>query len=870
MENSKKHRPPRFASFILARLLLNCIREGAIGDFEEQYDRIVKDKNRVVGWIWYGAQILQILPVAVLHSLQWSLSMIKNYLIVAFRNIKRQKVFSIINILGLSVGMAGFIIFALVAGTKLNADLFHTNLDRIFSVVQVISEAYDEEHTAYVPAPLLPELRAVFPEIENSTRIIPAGQVIIKHDQNSFYENRALFVEPEFLDIFSFELIVGNKNTALADPFSIVLSEAAAQKYFGHENPIGQTLTLNKSVDVRVTGITKNMPRTSSIRFEFLVSLETARKLAIPMKSWAENQVVSFLLLKNSEDRDKVESQLLDVVSEHFADPNTKPQKMYLFPMRDIRLKSSHITSFWSSSIKESVVIIFAFGALLLIIVCINFINLSTARFMHRTKEIGMRKVVGARRPHLINQFLFESVLMAIIAIPIAVILYELAHPIVSKYYLHGSSITFVSHVSNSFANYPFLFKYLLIAAVITGLLSGFYPALFLSSYQPAQILKGSHQSEKYKRRGSKIMIVVQFSLSIIFIMMAGIIKNQFQHFLKADFGYSREQVAFIRLSDEMRENRETLTVELRRHPNVLSVTAAEQLPILWETERKIRPLEMSEEEAFSIKAYGVDYGFIETLDMNLKKGRNFERITGSKKSYILNERAVQNLNLDEPIGKQLIVGEETGTVIGVVEDFLFADVGFSIPSAVLYIEPEKLNYLLIKYASSDQYSEFYDYAKEKWQLFAPDLPFECLTLDDYLNDIFDPLDSMASLFNIIGIIAVFFSCLGLLGLASFFIKRRTKEIGIRKVLGASVFNVLWNVNKGYLLLVVISNFISILLVYFGWEMVQSTGLLFIEDISTSLYVFAISLSLLSAVVAVVSQTYKAAKAKPVDALRYE
>lgn len=796
--------------------------------------------------------------------------MFKNYLLVALRNLKKQKLFSLINIIGMAVGMAGFAFFAHTAGVKLNSDRFHKNADRIYSVIQVLPIANkDEEHTAYTPAPLLPALRSEFPEIEDGVRIFPAGRMTLKHKNDSFYENGILFVDPNFLMFFTFEMAVGNPETALSEPYSIVMSEAAALKYFGDENPIGKVLTLEKKIDVTVTGVIKNIPRTSSIRFEFLVSMETARALSVGLDDWTIHRQTAFLLLPDRSDKARLEEKLPAFINKYIADSPESPKRMYLFPFLDIRLKSSHITSFMATTFQASVIIVFSIGVLLLLVVCINFINLSTARYMHRMKEIGMRKVIGARRSQLIMQFLGESLLLSFLALPAAVILYELIHPIFSAY-IGSPVLGIVTTVSNSIWNYPFLLKYLLIAAVLTGIFSGIYPAFFLSSFQPVQVLKGSLHSGKKKRRGSKIMIVFQFSLSIIFITFAGILKNQFDHLLKADLGYSRDRIAVLEVSGEARSNLKLIKTEISRHPDVISVSASANLPGIWSSKRPARPPGVNEDEALTVEAYGVDYDFIEALDMRIMQGRSFSRDYEDSSNFIINETAAKRFQWENPVGKQLTVGEQTGTVIGVVKDFLFADIGFSLPPAVLYLEPENLNFLLTKFSSSDSFNSIREQLKEQMQIIAPDLPFNCYTLADYFHDMLRVLNSLAWFLNIIGIAAVLFSCLGLLGLASYMVERRTKEIGIRKILGASLTRVIWVLIKEFIILVAVANIIALLLVYFGWNRILQTGLLFMTNISAGTYLFAVFVSLLSAAIAVTSQTLKAARTNPADSLRYE
>jgi len=797
--------------------------------------------------------------------------MFKNYFLIALRNLKKQKAFSLINIVGMAVGMAGFILFALVAGVKLNADKFHENADRIYSVVQVVqSENKEERHLAFTPGPVAEALRMEFPEIEDVVRVGPGGRMTLKRGDESFFESNILFVDPGFFSMFSFKMAAGSPETALAEPYSMVMSEAAAIKYFGDEDPIGKVLTLDKNVNVKVTGITRNISRTSSIRFDFLISMETSRALSGVLDDWTLNRIATFLLVPEGFDRARFEERLPTFLAKYFENYPESPQKMYLFPFLDFRLKSRNITSLMASSNPVSVFVMLSIGVLLLVIVSINFINLSTVRYMHRTKEIGLRKVVGAKRTQLIVQFLGESLLLSFIAIPVAILLYEIIHPIFYSYMGNFALVSFTPQVSNSIWNYPFLLKYLGVAAILTGIFSGLYPAFFLSGFQPLQVLKESYQPRGKKKRGSKVMIVFQFAFCVIFIASASILKHQFGHLWEADMGYNRERVAVIQLGKEDRNKLEVLKTEISRHSDVVQVSAAGNVPIVWEPEQSVRLPGVPEDEALTMKAYGIDYGFIEALEMQIKQGRSFSKDFADRDNFILSETAVQKLGWENSLGKQLTVGDQTGTVIGVVKDFLFADIGFEIPPAVLYLDQENLNIMLVKFSSSDRFPDLREFMKAQWQGLLPGRPFECQTLAWYSENVFGLLTKVADFMNMIGLTAVLFSSLGLLGLATYLVERRTKEIGIRKVLGASSLNIMWKISKEFLILVGVANVISLGLLHFGWQKALQTGLLFFTNVNAGTYLFALLVTVLTAFLAVASQTLKAAWANPVESLRYE
>ncbi len=797
--------------------------------------------------------------------------MFKNYVWVALRSLKRQKLFSVINLLGMAVGMAGFILFALIAGAKLNADAFHAHADSIYCLVQErLDEGQTVNHSTYLPGPLAPALQSEFPEILDSVRLIPAGRVVFKRGQNSFYENNVLYVDPGFLGIFSFGMKAGTPEAVLQTPHSLVLSERAADKYFGDDDPIGQVLSLGKTLNLTVTGVTKDVPRTSSIRFDFLISTETARMLHSDLDDWNRHSHTAFLLMSPDFDSQAFESKLAEFTHRRFSDSQNSTRRLYLVPFPEFRLHSQHITSIMASSHPATVFITLAIGVLLLFVVCINFINLGTARYMHRTKEIGLRKVVGASRRQLIFQFLGESVLLSIISIPAAIFLYEILHPVLYASFGNIAGMGFTSNVSNSMWNYPFLFKYLILAAVLSGLFSGAYPAFFLSSFHPVRVLKGKFSQGRSKKRGSKALIVFQFGFAVLFIAAASIIKHQFGLLMQADLGYNRQNIAFVNLPEDYQSQLALLKSKVAEHTDVIQVTSAAALPVVWENPVQARPAESPEEEAFSMQAYGVDFGFVEALELKLLQGRSFSSTQADPNGFILSKTAAQKLGWDEPIGQSLTLGERTGRVIGLTDDFLFADIGFDIPAAVLYLENESSNYLLVKYSASADFAALRQYIKAQWLSIDPDLPFACQTLDEYITQVFRMLGSLASFLNFIGIITILFSCCGLLGLASYMVEQRTKEIGIRKVLGASTPLILWKMMREYLALVFVANVLALVLLYFAWHKVLQTGLLFVSDIHFGAYSFALLFSLILAAFAVTSQTWKATRANPVDSLRRE
>jgi putative ABC transport system permease protein len=651
--------------------------------------------------------------------------------------------------------------------------------------------------------------------------------------------------------------------TALLNPNSIVISESAALKYFGTDNPVGKTLTFKKNTELTVTGVTKNLTGTSSIRFHFLVPMEMSRPLSDQTGDWGSNQYSTFVMLPDDFAKKRLENKFPGFLQKYFSETDKSPERLYLFPLLDFRLNSENIESLFHQSNRTGVLIIFFIGILLLLIVCINFINLTTAR-------LGLRKVIGARRAQLIVQFLGESLLIAFIALPLAIVLFEFLYPLFLTYMNEALPSAGMPHVAFSMWGYPFLFKYFLATTIFVGFVSGIYPAFYLSSFRPLLVLKARYQSGRKKRLGSKVMIIFQFVFSIIFIAFAGIINGQFENLKVSNFGFNRSGIATVALPEEARSSRELLQNSFSQNPEITSISASANLPIVWISESRVSAPDKNPDESMTMGAYGVDYGFVEMLDIELTRGRSFSREFTDDNSLVISETAAAKLQWDDPLGKQLTVGDKTGTVIGVASDFVFGDIGFEMEPAILLLERENLNYMLLELTSTAAFKSLRAKLEKQWSYIVPNLPFECVTLDEYFQDTLGLMNKLAGFFNLIGVIAIFFSSLGLFGLTSYMIERRTKEIGIRKVLGASLNRVFWTITREFLILVAAANLVGLSIIYLAWDRLLQTGLLFITNIGPEVYLSVVSITIFIAIIAVALQTFRASFSNPVDALRHE
>ncbi len=788
--------------------------------------------------------------------------MLRNYLKIALRNLKRQKIYSVISMSSLALGLGFFILFALMSDFFKSFDSFHDKADRIFGVVQVLPAGIEDDlHSAISPTPLSSALLSEFPEIEETTRYYPPGRMVVKSEDKLFYETGIRFVDPNFLAVFTFHLINGRTETVLSQPYSLVLTEETSTKYFGEDNPIGKILTLDNSIDVTVTGVIENAPKNSTLSYDFLVSMETAKSLPSWTESWEVNNQALFLLLSEGANSDVLNSKLSTVIEKYFPKSKNTPTELYLFPFLDIFLNSFEIESYWGSG--QISFLFWIIPILLLFVACINFMNLSTARYVLRAREVGLRKVIGAQRFQLIKQFIGEAVIMTFLSLPIAVVIFELIHPLFSG--ITGDSVDF------NLWNKPHILGFLAGVTLLTGLIAGSYPAFYLSVFKPIKVLKGNIQVGKKGGRLRKTLVVVQFTFSIVLIVLTIVSIKQLKFNFKVDLGFNRTKIIAAEIAGEARKNLETLKNELIKDKDIVSVSASTAMPVSWETKRQVLPEGTSEDEFLNMNAYGIDYDFLELMDLKLTMGRSFSPLFDDTSNYIISETAVRQLNWMNPLGKQLTVGDDKGTVIGVVSDFHFKSLYLTeMTPSVLYLDSENVNYMYVKYSSPDKFSGVLANIKEQFRIFAPNLPFEHVLLNDYFEDVYRSGDRTAQMSALIGGIAIFLSCLGLFGLSSYAVERRKKEIGIRKILGASVQRIIRMLIKEFIILIVIANIIAIPISYFMMQSMIKFLYAYPMSLGATIFILTAVITLLIAFVTVISLTLKAAFTNPVDSLRYE
>ncbi len=779
--------------------------------------------------------------------------MLKNYIKIAFRNIRRYKGYSLINIAGLTVGMACFILIFLWVYDELHYDTYHANSDRL---CRIILKQADNPGDVGIPSTpyILPQiLKDEYSEIVEVTRVRTRGYPsAVRHGDITFYEQRFFLADPSFFAMFSYNFVAGNPRTALPHPNSVVITQEAAKKYFGDEDPMGKVLRWNNERNLEVTGIIEKVPYNSHLQFDFMASLQLYD--AERLSSWWR-EAVGYVELQDGVSIKDFSRKISGTIQRHH------PEDDYVVSLQPVR--EAHLNIAQGGRSDRRFVLIFALIAVMILaIACVNFMNITTARSGIRALEVGMRKVVGARRTDLIKQFLGESLFFSLISFFLAITLVDLFLPTFNR--IQGKEMSLLG------SGNMVIYLSLGIAAILTGFLAGSYPAFFLSAFQPAMVLK---KDLSRGRKGSlfrAILVVSQFSVSVMLIILTLVAYKQLQYIKNAELGFSREQILHLQVNDQLRESHKIFKERLLRDPRILNVTYASAPPHFLFNVNNFEWEGMETDKEVELNFLYVDHDYAETFDLEILEGRDFseEYPTDATEAYVVNESAVRFMGMADPIGKRVVLAGREGKIIGVVKDFNHKPLIFEISPMVMGIRPSWYYDLLIKIAPGDIQGSL-GYIEKIFNETSPAFPFEYQFLDEWFEFIYTPLKIMNHIFNSFAFLAVFISCLGLFGLASLLLEQRKKEIGIRKVLGASTAGVLFMLSKNFMRIILVANVIAIPVAYFATKMflnlfVYRTTLDAGMVAATVAFTFAVALLTIS------YQVIKTALANPVDSIRYE
>ena len=808
--------------------------------------------------------------------------MLKNHLKVALRNILKHKFYSVINISGLAVGIATCLLILLFVQNELNYDKFHENSDRIYRIVTDFEMGGKPYKRAAVSPPVGFTMANDYPEVETVVRLRSGGTLFMRYEENSFKESEVLYADSTFFKVFTILLTNGNPETALTKPNTMVISKKMAEKYFGKKDPIGKVLRVDDKDDFQVSGTYDRIPANSHFHAEFILSLASLPGSLNP--SWLRDITYkTYLLLKESADFRTLEAKFPAMVKKYIGpELQTRLGKSleefeegggktgyYLQPLTDIHLYSHLPVELQPNGDIKYVIIFSAIAFFILIIACINFMNLSTARSAKRAKEVGIKKVLWSEKKMLVGQFLTESLLMSVIATIFALFIIQLALPYFNN--LAGKELE-ISYFSNKQLLLGIFFITLFI-----GVLAGSYPAFFISAFKPIEVLKGKLKLGTKSGLLRSSLVVFQFAASIIMIICTTVVFKQLNYIQNKKLGFTKEQVLIINDAFILGDQVQSFKGEVVKNSSVLSGTVSGYLPT--ESDRRSKGIfkdgVLDVKSATQMQRWGIDYDYINTLGMEIIKGRNFSRGFGSDSmSVIINESAAKFFEWDDPLG-QILGYLETNkkdqvkkfNVIGVVKNFHYESLRNSIEPLLLFLD--KSDSKVAFKVNSANISQLVSFIKEKWNEFVPGQPFDYSFMDDEFNDIYNAEKRIGEIFSIFALLAILIGCLGLFGLAAFTAEQRTKEIGIRKVLGASVRGIVFLLSIEFAKLVGIAFLLSIPVSYYYMnEWLQEFH--YRTELGLFTFIFAGALAILIAMITVSYHALKIASTNPSKSLRYE
>lgn len=786
--------------------------------------------------------------------------MLKNYLKIAVRNLRKHKGYAFINIFGLAVGLAVCLLIVLYVRDELSYDRFHDNAEEIYRIVRQEGELTPSVTPA---VPLAPALIEAYPEVLQATRLFRYWSTpLLSRGEEGFYEERFFFTDNNFLDVFSFPLSQGDPASALEQPFSLLLTESAAHRYFGEEDPVGQTITLNAQHVFTITGVLQDVPRTSHVTFDFLASLESAPVVTgrtQMLESWGLGSFPTYVVLPAGHD-----PALLDAKLANFAPPETNI-RYFLQPLTDIHLYSNYRGEIEANSDIRYVYLLAGVALIILLLACINYTNLATARFTQRALEVGIRKVIGAHRKQLTLQFLGESLFLAFIAMLGAIALLELMLPAFSN--LIDGTLTL--DYTRDYAMLAMLGG----IAMFAGLVAGGYPAFYLAAFQPGAVLKGARDGAS-RTPLRKVLVVTQYAMAVVLVAGAGVIYQQLDYMQSKKLGFDKEQVVVVPIRDEqVKERPEVAKAAFLELPEVTQVSASSSAPGSQTSRTTLRPLGALRDEPFQMYVDWIDADYVETMDIEMVAGRDFsnELATDAEETLIINETAVRELGWatpEEALGQSIAIWGENRNIIGVTRDFHFQSLHSAINPLLFFPEVDQSSGLILRLRTDDLAATM-TRLEASWKQLSASQPFNYSFLDQDLEKLYSVEQRWGTVIGSAAMLALLIACLGLFGLASFMAEQRTKEIGVRKVLGASAFSIAVLLSNDFARLVGVAFVLGAPVAYFAAQR-WLEGFAYHIEISVWVFLVAGLLALGIALLTVSYQSIKAALSDPVKSLRYE
>jgi len=807
--------------------------------------------------------------------------MFKNYVKIALRNFLKHKGFSFINIFGLAIGVACCLLIVLYVLDEVSYDQYHEKADQIYRVGIRGFVNNNLFHGVVTCAPMAKALVNEFPEVTAATRLRNFGFPVFRYKDKVFSEEKVFWVDQAFLDVFTVPFIKGDPKTALAQPNTIVLTRSMALKYFGDEDPVGKSLNADKRRDYLVTGVVQDVPHNSHFHYDFLASLVTYDDSESPI--WVSNNYYTYLVLQEGASSEAFEAKLAALVKKYVG-PQIQAAvgitleqffasggdwSYFIQPLTGIHLHS-HLDYELEPNGDIAYVYIFSIIAIgILLVACINFVNLATARAANRAREVGIRKTVGSNRGQLIRQFLSETTIMSFFAVLLALLAVQLLLPLFNNITGKGLAVPYIQNV----LTIPLLLGLVL----FIGILAGTYPAFFLASFDPVVVLKTEMSGRSKKSNMRNVLVLFQFTVSIVLIVGTIIVSRQLKYIQNRNLGFNKEQVVIVKKTDDIGNQVPAFRQELLKNPKVINATNTNNLIGNEFGNSAYKLAGATGEETHLLWTYTTDPHFVETYQIEMAAGRYYkEERQADQQSAVINEAAVKDLGLTDPVGKQIVaIGPTpdrslTFTIIGVMKNFHFKSLHHQIGPLIVHLYgPEGRGRYVSVRIHSENIRETMTFLENTWRKFAANQAFEYEFFDDHFARIYQAEERTGQIFFSFSLLAIFIAILGLFGLAAFVAEQRTKEIGIRKVLGATEVGIIFLLSKQFTKWVVLSNLFAWPIAYhFMTKWLQRFA--YQASISVWSFLFAFIVVLFLALLTVSYQTVKAARSNPVELLRYE
>lgn len=799
--------------------------------------------------------------------------MIRNYIKIAFRNLLKHKSFSFINIIGVAIGLACFLLLTIYVKDELSYDRHNTNADRIYRLSRTFlsKDGTESLRLGHAAPPFGPLIKQDFPQVEEVTRMLETD-AIVRYGEHLFNEENLYAAEANLFKVFTFDVIQGNPASALVNPFSIMFSRPMAEKYFGKENPLGKTVRLDNLLDYTVTGVYEPLPAQATFHPNFLISFSTLNDNRVYgaeglQTNWGNNSFSTFLLLPKNYDPAKLVSAFPSFQNRHIDSNASTYSVLNLMKLSDIHLHSHMDSEMEANGDIQYVYLFSAIAIFILLIACINYMNLATARSAKRAKEVGMRKVVGAMRSQLINQFLSESILLVCISLMLGMLIVAFCLPFLNEFTQKQLTLSALAD--------PVFIVVLISITLFTGLVAGSYPAFFLTSFQPTSVLKGKIASALKNGKLRQTLVVAQFSIAVVLIISTAVVYSQMKYIQNYKLGYSKDQVILLQAAGDSATNYEAISQQLKENSGITEVGRSSRIPsgrLLDSWGAYVMKGDSMAPTDISIKSLAVDEDFIPTYKIKMAAGRNFSKQhpTDKAEGFVLNATAARLLgwkNPQEAVGNRFGYGDIRGQIIGITEDYHFESLHQKVAPIVMFMHGN-MRWISVQVSGGDITGSI-AHIKKVWESRFPGKPFVYEFLDERFGRLYAREQTQQLLFGVFAGIAIFISCLGLLGLSMFMAELRVKEIGVRKVLGASVSNLVVLLSNDFLKLVLIAIVIASPIAWYGMHRwLQEFA--YHTEISAWIFIAAGALSAGIAMLTISFQSIKAALKNPIASLKSE